>query len=797
MLKNYMKITFRNLIHRKTFSLINISGLALGMAGAILILLWAQDEISYDRFHAHGKDICKVYLQARIGNETMTIDHTFGGIAADLRNRYPDVINSTRYFKVEEARLYVAADRQNTAEKFFIERNMVAVDTAFLTMFTFPLVKGNPASALTNPNAILLTENMAEKYCGSQDPIGKTISIDKLHDMQVTGVLKNVPHNSDFQFDFVVPTSYIERHGGNINGYNNTNCTIFLQLKNGALYGALNQKIQKEFDKTLSINLLQNLHHYLVPLEKVHLYGYSYPPRIVFIYVFFALAIFILLIACINFINLSTARSILRAKEIGLRKAIGASRSKLIRQFLVESIMVATIALIISLMLLELALPFFNLLTFKHLAIAWFDFHTWLGLISIVIVTGVLAGWYPAFYLSSFNPNQVLRGQTVLTKAGKGHSSRARLRKTLVVAQFTLTIILIIDIINGARLDRHMNDLGFDKDNVVYIQNHGIDYDVFKARLLADPAISHVTTASALPLSMMNIMGTAWGTGPGQQNAAACLASVGYDYIETFKLRMVMGRFYSLSYLSDSSDGVVVNEKAIKVLNLNAPLGQRLYVEGRACTIIGVIQDFHFLPKVFEIKPLILRLAPHGSGWIFVKMKTGDDNKPVAMPATVVRQVAAVFKELSPNFPFEYKYLNEFEFKEAQMINASTKVIIGFTIFGIFVAALGLFGLTSFLVEQRSQEIGVRKILGASRFTVLKLLAKEFFKLILIANLIAWPISYIVETMQSHLFAYPIDFAYWMFAVAGLSLLLIAFGAIYFQVNGAAAKNPVESLRYE
>jgi ABC-type antimicrobial peptide transport system permease subunit len=791
MLRNYLKIAFRNLIHRRTFSLINIMGLALGITAVILILLWVQDEVSYDRFHANGKDICKVYLSGFTGNEKITVDHTFGPMAADMRSRYPEVINATRYHKIEEARVRAGAGKESSTDRLFMERNMAAADPAFLEMFTFPLVKGDPATALASPYSVLLTENMAEKYFGREDPIGKTLTIDSRDDMQVTGVLKNVPHNSDLQFDFLVPASYIERRGGNIDTYGNNNCEVYLQLKDGASHGALKKKIEKGYDKTLPESGLMKLHHHLLPFEDVHLYGNAIVPRIAIVYVFIVLAFFILLIACINFINLSTARSMLRMKEIGVKKAVGARRSQLIAQFLLESTLVAAIALAISVVLLEPALPLFNQFTQNQLAIDWLSFRTWLGLGAITVITGVLAGFYPAFYLSSFTPNRVLRGQTSFSKA---YSGRARLRKILVVAQFALTIILAINIINTARWDKYLHELGFDKDNVFYVQNRGNNYDVLKAKLLTDPNVGRVTTASHLPINMTSILGSEWGLAPSQQNSPVCRAWVGYDYIETFGLKMVAGRFYSPDHPSDESDGIIINEKALRVLDVKDPIGKRIYVLGKAYTVTGVIQDFHFVPKVFEIKPLILQPAPKGSNWVFIKLNTGDDNQQVA---AAIKRIETVFRELYPDFPFEYQFLNEYRFKEEQMMATANKVIIGFAVFGIIVAALGLFGLSSFLVEQRTKEIGIRKILGASKLTILNLLTNEFFKLILIANLIAWPLSYAIETMANRIFAYQLDFAYWMFAAAGFFSLLTAIAAVCFQAMRAAAGNPVNALRYE
>lgn len=797
MIKNYLKIALRNLIRHKTFSFINIFGLALGMTGVFLILLWVMNEISYDRFHANGGNICKVFLSGRTGNETITVGSTFGPMAVDMLNRYPEVANSTRYYIVEEARVRVGWDKNNGGDKLFMERNMAAADPSFLSMFSFPLLKGDIAAALANPNSILLTENMVKKYFGNINPVGRSIIIDDVFSLQVTGVLKNVPGNSEFRFDFLVPASYIEGRGGNINTYDQNNCQIFLQLKDGAMVNQLTKKIQEDYDKTLPESGLLELKHHLMPFEDVHLYSSAVVPRIAIVYIFIVLAFFILLIACINFINLSTARSILRLKEIGLKKVVGARRSQLVWQFLSESIIIAAIALVISVTLLELTLPSFNQLIQSQLGFSWFDTKTWFALLLIIILTGLIAGSYPAFYMSSFTPNRILRGQLSLGKTGEAHYSRARLRKILVVSQFALTVILVINIINTARWDKYLNELGFEKDNIIYLQNRGKNYDVFKTRLLADQNISQVTTASHLPLNMFNILGSAWGLTAEAQNSPACMAWTGYDYLETFKLKMLTGRFFSAAYPSDEADGIIVNEKAVKVLNTKTPIGQQLYIKGEPYTIIGVVQDFHFIPKVFEIKPLILRPAPGGSNWVFIKMKEGDKNTAVVSSAATIKWIEAVYKEFYPAYPFEYQYLSEYQFNEEKMMATVGKVVIGFAVFGIVVAALGLFGLSLFLVEQRTKEIGIRKVLGASKFTILNILTSEFFKLILIANILAWPVAYFIENQLDQIFVYKLDFAYWMFAAAGFFSLLIAFAAVYFQVIRAANANPVESLKYE
>ena len=797
MIKNYFKIALRNIIRHKVYSFINILGLAIGMSCTILILLWVQDELSYDRFHSQLNNIHKIYLKVFYENSSITSDNTFSAVAIDLKNNYPEVINSARFITLEEFILKVPDRENQNTDKIFLEKRGAAADPSFLEMFSFPLLKGNQKDILKNPNSILLTEETAKRYFNNHNVIGKTITINSKHNVIVTGILENIPVNSDIQFDYLLPLDFMKKSGWNLNDYNSNNCKTFLLPHESASAQALIQKIQTEYDKSIPVQNFK-FQHLLEPLQRIHLYGAAYPPRIVFIFVFIALAIAILLIASINFINLSTARSMNRAKEIGVRKVVGARRIQLVKQFLFESIFIAFFALCIAILIIKFILPFFNQVTVKQINFNFFNPQNVLYLLGIIGVTGILAGVYPALFLSRFSPLQVLKGSLAIRKRKLGKISRARLRKVLVVTQFILTIILLVNILNGFRWDKHMNQLGFDKDNVICLQSRGDlgkNYTAFKNELLKNPNIELVANSSHLPLCISNNI-TQWGLAKEQKGIIAGYAKTGYDYSDIFKLKILEGRFFSKNFPSDENNSIIINEKAVSTQGLKNPIGQRLYIHNQQYTIVGVIQDFHFMPKLFEIQPLILRLRPDNS-FIFIRIKTDKNNLPVENIAHTLEYINRVHKKINPEYPAETFFLNEYIFDEAKMIMAAEKVIIAFTAFGIFIAALGLFGLSSFMIEQRTKEIGIRKVLGASVKNVLVLLTKDYLKLIVIANIIAWPISYFIEQAQTNFIAYTIDFSFWLFLIAGCFVLFIALMAVGAQSYLASKRNPVTSLKYE
>ena len=799
MLKNYFKIALRNLFRHKVYSFINILGLVIGMVCVVLIMLWVQDEVSYDNFHEKSNRICKVYVKFNMEGKTINSERTFSAVANDLKDRYPEIKSGARIFEVKDCILKAIGSDDQNGNTVFAEKKGMAADPSFLQIFSFPLLKGNPRIALENQNSIVITEEMAKKYFGDQDAVGKTMTINNRYDVTVTGILKNIPFNSHIRFDFLVPLKLLENFGYNLNDYNTTSFITYLLLNNAASVQELNNKIQQEFDKTIPVKEIK-FQHSIETLPRVHLFGDELFPRIIFVYALAGLAILILFIACINFINLSTARSMVRSKEIGVRKVIGAQRLQLITQFLCDSIFISFVAMVIALIIVQFLLPLFNQITEKHITFQLFNMQFILGLLCIVGSIGILAGSYPALYLSGLDPMNILRGSASALKIRRRGSNKALLRKILVVTQFTFTIILIVNILNGFRWNKHMSQLGFDKDNVICIRTNGginNNYPAFKNELLKNQEIEIVSTSSQLPLAMTISGSTNWGLKNEAGKILAMNADVGYDYARMFKLKMVQGRYFSEEFPSDENSGIIINEKAAKLIGVKDPVGKRFYFQGREYTIIGVMQDFHSLPKILEIPPNVFLLRPQNFEYIFVRLKADVNNRPVENVALTIEDIKKTYKKFNVDNPFEYFFLNEFKFEEGKIFDTVEKILISFTLLGIFIAALGLFGLSSFMIELRTKEIGIRKSLGASFTKILALLSKDYLKLIIIANAIAWPLSFMIENSMSNLYFYKIDFAYWLFIAAGSFVLLIALAAVGMQSVRAARTNPVKALRYE
>lgn len=773
-------------------------GLALGMACTILILLWVQDKLNYDRFHEKAEDIYKVYLKLDQYGIYFINRGTFAPVGKDLSQLFPEVVDYARFRRIHEfVCKYVPSDHQNN-DKIFIETKGAAVDPSFLEIFTFPLLKGESGIVFKNPNSIILTENMAEKYFDDEDPINKIITINNKYDFVVTGILKNIPTHSHLRYDFLIPIEFLLKEGWMKNEYNETANETYLLLQKKASSKVLNRKIKDIYDKSIPVKDIK-FQHNIEPLLDVYLYGEIFPPRIFLVYTVSLIALFILIIACINFINLNLARSMKRAKEISVRKVIGAGRKQIIKQFLSESFLMSFLALIFAISIAQLLLPLFNQSFNSRLTIHYTDYQFILGILGILILTGTLAGSYPAFYLSLFNPVNVLKGSVQLIKKRTTSGKRTFLRKSLVVIQFSLSIILIITIINSSRMKRDMYQLGFDQDNIIHMQVRGELWQKFSAlknELLRNPNITHVTTSSELPLSIWREQAH-WGNQLDEKNPKACIADVGYDYINTFDLKMVQGRFYDEDFIGDRKNSIVVNETAIKALGLDSPIGKRLYVDDKEYSIIGVIQDYHFIPKVFKMRPLILCLRPESNNFIFIKLKINGMNKPIDNTSRTLHYIESVCKRLNPDYPFEYAFLSEFMFEEVKIFMAAEKLVIGFTIFGIFISALGLFGLSTYLIEQRTKEIGIRKVLGASVSKIFAILSKEYFKLIVIANLIAWPVACVMELVFTRFLFYNRIVPIWIYPVVGSFTLFVALLAVSFQSFRAAIANPVEALRYE
>lgn len=794
MFKNYLKIALRNIKRYKGYSFINIAGLAVGMACCILILLWVRDELSFDRFHHNIDNIYRVIRQEQDTAEAGKDALTPPPLADALKEKFPGITHATRFGSW--GRWLVTS-----GEKNFYETRYKCADPDFFEMFNFPFIKGNPKNALINTYSVVLTEKMAEKYFGSEDPIGKTLNINKKFDVIVTGVIKNVPGNSTLIFDFIFPFRILvgkdllgEKTGENW-GFNSFN--TFVMLNQSSTARELAPKIAGIFkehnEEDTDLALLQ-------PFKDIHLYSniqfdLDSVGDIKYVTIFSLLALFVLIIACINFMNLTTAKSAKRAKEVGLRKVIGAKRPQLIWQFFGESMLMSCFAFLLALVLVELILPLFNNLSGKNLSLTPSGNITiYLGLVVITLITGILAGSYPALLLSAFQPVKTLKGASDVKTTGKNRTPL--FRKILVVTQFTLSIGLIIGttVIYTQLGFMRDKDLGINKEHIVYIpmaESVIEKYESIKKEFLRNPDVVNVSASLALPTDIGNSPGSPEWEGKDPNNNMQIKADfVDYDYIETFQIKMAQGRSFSKEFPTDKDEAYIVNEEAVRRMGLESPVGKQFSFWNRKGKIIGVMKDFHFRPMYYQIQPIVFKIFPDWFRVIYIRIKPGD------IPATL-ESLKKTWYRANPGYPFEYRFLDE-QFHQLYLTEERMGTLTKyFTVLGILIACLGLFGLASFMAEQRTKEIGIRKALGASVANIILLLSKEFTKLVLVATIIAWPTAYFTMNHWLQNFAYRVGIGWWVFVLSAGLTIIIAFLTVSYQSIKTATANPVEALKYE
>ncbi len=792
MLKNYLKIALRHLQRQKVYSFINLAGLAIGMGCAILILLWVQDELSFDRFHGNAKNIYRVVSEWR-ENSTKSAK-TPGRLAPTIKAEIPEIVNAARVMKGSRSAFQYG-------DKAFYEEAFFSVDPAFFEMFSFNFIKGDPATVLNDKRALVITEAMSQKYFGDEAPIDKTLNWNNWQNYQVTGVLRDVPESSHLQFDFLDSHQLGEQFWPG--GYNWSNFIheTYVQLQDHADPREAGQKITASLLKNFPQISPYLKRLYLQPLADIHLDAEVADSNAVFgdikyVYLFSLVAGFVLLIACINFMNLSTARSLQRAKEVGLRRVAGASRLQLIGQFYGESILLAFIALFLALLLVELFLPAFNQLAGKNLAMDYHDPRLVLGFTAIILVTGLVAGSYPALYLSSLKPVKVLKGMMESGTQG------SRFRKALVVTQFSLSVILMIGAaVVYQQLDYMRNEkLGFEKENVVYIpakDNVGAKYEAFKNELQQEPNIVGVTAQGSLPMFSLNSSTVSWeGKDPSIEQVMENKA-VDYNFIELLNLKIVEGRNFSTAHPTDAKETFIVNEEAARIIGMDSAVGKRIATAGREGTIVGVVQNAHFKslhhkihPQVFYVLTDFTSEVMNLYGIVLIRIKGTNIPKTIAA-------IEAVWKRVNPNTPFEYHFLDETIDRQYAAEKKISAMANYFTVLAIAISCLGLFGLAAFAAERRTKEIGVRKVLGATVANIISMLSRDFVKLVLVANLIAWPVAYFAMNKWLQNFSYRVDLGWWVFVLAGGMALFIALLTVSTQAIKAALANPVDSLRYE
>ncbi len=782
---NYFKVIYRNLYRFKSFSLINISGLAIGMAGAILILLLVQNELSYDQFHEKKDRIYALYNRGML-NGRMEIFGTPSVLAPVLKSEYPQVEDVTRLNGTGPIVLS-ANDKQ-------IEGKGMMVDSGFLKIFSYPLLRGNPETALNSPRSVVLTESFAKKFFADGDAMGKTFRVDSNNNFTVTGILKDLPINTEFRpLDYILPWSYMKEVGWEKSGWDNYDNMTIVLLKPGVTEKMANDRFRNVMKAHTKGTDKEGFVH---PLTKWRLWSKFENGKIVgggidSVRIFFMLAGFILLIACINYMNLSTARSVKRGKEVGIRKVVGAGRFSIALRFLGESMMISLFSVILCLVIVQLSIKGFNWLTWNDLYIPYGNPWFWLGILGFAIFTGLIAGSYPAFYLSTFRPISVLKGTF------KTSYNLVSIRKILVVLQFSFAITFIIctiviyrQINFGAKRDQ-----GYNRDRLAFVYVKGAmnkKYELIKNDLLGSGAVTAVTRSnSPICYTWRGDDSYQWVGSKTDNKTWFSEFYIDNDFIETMGLKIISGRSIDLNKYQGDSSSILLNQSAVKVMGFKNPIGQVIRKNKQNLVVVGVIRDFVSSSPFYSTDPMILKGPENNFGAISFRL---NNNHSLAKNMNTVE---SVFKKYIPDYPIMTGYVDE---ANAKKFEDEKRTGIQSALFGgmaILISCLGLFALAAYTAENRIKEIGIRKVLGASVSGITMLLSKEFVKLVIISFVIASPFAWWFMHSWLQNYTYRINIGWWVFVITGVLSLTIAVATVSFQAIKAALSNPVVSLRSE
>ncbi|MDF2430843.1 MAG: putative transport system permease protein [Mucilaginibacter sp.] len=789
MLKNYLKITWRNLLRHKAFSFINIAGLAIGMASSALIILWIQNEVSYDKFHVKKDRLYEVYNRSVFDGKLWCWGTTPKVMGKILKQDYSQIEETARTSGTNF--LFTVGEKHLNIQGYF-------TDPGFLTMFSFPLVNGNSKAALNDIKSIVITQKLSKKLFGDANAMGKTIKIDSNAYFTVTGVMKDLPNNTQFKFEYLMPWSYMKKIGQDDNYWGNNSIQTWVLLKPGVTEAQANASIV-HVTKTHSDT--KDIDQFLHPLSKWRLYssfdekGKVSGGRIDTVRIFSIIASFILLIACINFMNLSTARSEKRAREVGIRKVVGALRNSLIYQFLGESILISFIAGIIALAIIQISLSGFNQLTDKELFVPYSNPYFWVISFSFIIITGVISGSYPALYLSSFKPVSVLKGTF------KAANALITPRKLLVVVQFTFAVVLIIcTIIIRQQLQYAQDrDSGYKKDNLVYVMmtgNIGKNYQNIKNELISSGAATAVAKTSApITQGWSDSWGYHWKGAPPDNKIDFNIYNSDGDLVKTMGLKIIAGRDIDPKTYPTDSTALILNEASVKIMGFKDPIGQ-LITQGEAkdakvLHVVGVIKDFILQSPYEPVKHMLIQGPKSWFNVIHFRLNNANST------SNNLKRAGEVFKKYNPDYPFEYNFVDQDyakKFGDEQRTGTLASLFAGLT---IVISCLGLFGLAAYMAQNRIKEIGVRKVLGASVAGVTTLLSKDFLKLVMISFAVASPIAYYFMYKWLQHYQYRISISIWVFIIAALVTIFISVATVSFQAIKAALANPVKSLRSE
>ncbi|MCF0040018.1 FtsX-like permease family protein [Dyadobacter fanqingshengii] len=795
MLQNYFKIAWRNLVRSKTYSLLILCGLATGMTCAVLLGLYVHDELSFDRYHAQADDIYRLNLNVKWADNEYNMGHTSAPFGPTIKQEYAEVKDMLRIkprdltFRVGEKAAYV--------------KQIVFADPSIFRFFEYKFTEGNGESALSGQNSVVLTEKLALILFGKTSGlIGKVVIVKDSIPMTISAIMQNAPANHHLTFDAVLPYENRQVNAMNLLKWDSFNTWTYLRLDHRANVGDLEAKMPAFYKKyiakvigddtgtkvsfKIALQALTDIH-----LKSSHLLGEENGSSMAYVYTFATIALFILVIAIVNYVNLATARSLSRAKEIGVRKAVGSQKSQLIKQFLTESMLMSFMALTLSIVLIILLLPVFNTMADKSLTFNFGDAGVIRFLIGFAALTGLLSGIYPAFVLSKFKPALVLKG------ASSGADGGQFLRKSLVVLQFSISIVMILGTIVVYRQLQYMrnSELGFDQEQVITLSLRSPaaqkSAEVLKNRVLESPLVQKVSLADGNVGDGLNNKTTFSFYAKGAEIPIGTeYFHVDADFLDVMKIKVKEGAGFSQQISSDSSFSVVVNQAMIKRLGWKDRTAGLIEVDTKRVPVTGVISDFHLRSLHNQIEPLVLVLKKHNNGNLYIRV-SGENTR------AALQYVQEVFEETNPGQPFEYAFLDQTFAKQYQSDERKGSIFLSFSGIAIFIACVGLFGLATFTAERRTKEIGVRKVLGASVASVFTLLSADFLKLVAISILIAAPVGGYMMRVWLQNFAYQTKLEWWMFALAGSLSILVALLTVSFQSIKAALKNPVESLRSE
>lgn len=792
MLKNYFKIALRNMLRQRGYAFINLAGLTIGMAVCFLIFMWVSDELSYDKFHAKSDRIYRPLWEAKYGDNAWKIPLIPVPVAPTLQQEFPEVEAYTQFIK---AGFNVKKD-----DEFVREDRVYLVDNGFFDVFTVNFVEGTPENALASPDAVVLTQASAEKYFPAQDPMGKTLEMNDGQLYKVTGIVEAFPEQSHFHFDFLASSQSLDFIERRKDQWGSATLYSYITLRPDADVAALETKWQNYIDENITdeaFGASGNFSRFpLQPLEDIHLQSdleYELEPngKLSYVYIFSIIAFIILVLACINFVNLATARSLMRAREVGVRKVLGSPRQQLIRQFFAESFVYVFVSIVAAAIIAKLVLPAFNNLAGKEMRLDFLGDPLVLGVLAgLTVLVTLLAGSFPAFFLSSFSPATVLKGD--VTKQGGTNW----LRKGLVVMQFCISTGLIIGtLVVMQQLHFLQNQrLGFDKEHVLIIERAQAlqsQYLTFLDQLASIPAVESAAAAQNLPSKQHDSTIFKPEQPSNYEETSLSYDFVNEDFVDVLKLNMIAGRNFSADLASDST-AFIINQAAAEKLGWDDPVGKRLDYGGGSIVgpVIGVVEDYHFQSLHHEVEPMILVRSGFNLPFIIVRLNPGN----VGQGLDAVRNL---WKELLPNSPFQYTFLDQEYQQLYENEQRMSQVFMVFAILAIFIACLGLFGLAAYVAERRTKEIGIRKVLGASVSDIVTMLSKDFLVLVLVAALIAFPLAWWGMGRWLENFAYRMEMHWWIFAVAGVAMVVIALLTVSSQAIKAALTNPIESLRDE